>query len=133
MQEEFYNVFVYGSLKRGFGNHSYLDGQEFLGDAKSVDDNFVMVSLGAFPAVLKDIPSDNLAISGEIYKVNEETLYYLDMLEGNGSLYKREKRQFILDNGKKMEAWIYLMSPRTVLSLGRKLRKADVKNDSYVW
>lgn len=81
-------VFVYGSLKRGFYNHDVLEGAEFL-DQTISQPAYEMLDLGSFPGV---ISSEMLAyrIAGEVYRVDNETFERLDMLEGEGVLYKRE-------------------------------------------
>ena len=75
-------VFVYGTLKRGFGNHVLLAGR-----AKLVEDQDAilgkMVSLGGFPGWLG--PGEGFTY-GETYEVPEEhrasVLRDLDRLEG---------------------------------------------------
>lgn len=130
-------VFVYGSLKRGYGNHGFLVDQNFLGVAKTSESNFYMVSLGAFPATIRH--ESGKKITGEVYEVDEQTFKSLDQLEGQGSLYSRNKEMFDLQNGKKVEAWIYLM-PRQIANsvvargYGRNSLKAvHIDGDSFVW
>lgn len=94
-----HRVFVYGSLKRGFINHCYLEGSRLLGVSISDEPLFNMVSLGTFPAVIKG----SSYIKGELYLVDDETLEKLDLLEGNGHLYNRVE---IKVNGE--NAWLYI-------------------------
>jgi gamma-glutamylcyclotransferase (GGCT)/AIG2-like uncharacterized protein YtfP len=101
-----YNVFVYGSLKKGFGNHGFLSQSEFLGDATTVDSRFRMVSLGSFPGVY-DVGNDK--IKGEIYSVNHYTLRNLDRLESEGSFYSRRTFSFELSNGQIIDSYIYIL------------------------
>lgn len=77
-------VFVYGSLKAGFGNHRLLSSSEFVSTGEL--DNAELYSLGGFPAVIVG----NDSVSGEIYEVDEATLKALDALEGHPRFYKRE-------------------------------------------
>ena len=95
-------VFVYGTLKKGFGNHILLEGSKFLGYAKT-NPLFTMVSLGGFPAVIID---GETSIQGEVYEVNEEALRSLDRLEGHPNWYKRI--EVVTDLCK---AWMYCMHP----------------------
>ncbi len=46
-------------------------------------------------------------IFGELYEVDEKTLYEIDDLEGHPEEYKREKTRIILENGEEIEAWMY--------------------------
>ena len=85
-------VFVYGSLKRGFGNHDLLAKSKFHGSLNTAEDCYHMNSLGAFPAVttVSDDCENGYSISGELYTVDSATLRKLDQLEGNGSFYTRQ-------------------------------------------
>lgn len=84
-------VFVYGTLKRGFGNNAYYlapdeDGvakSEFLGE-DSID-GMVMRSLGGFPGVSRGEGT----VHGEVYEVGAEVLRSLDRLEGHPHFYIR--------------------------------------------
>ena len=80
------NIFVYGSLKKGYGNSNLLKTSEFLGTYMTTN-RYGMVSFGSFPAL---IHYGNHTIQGEMYSITPETLVTLDALEGNGSFYQRE-------------------------------------------
>ncbi len=71
-------VFVYGTLKRGFRNHRFLEGATHIGEAHTVA-AYRMLD-GLFP-VLRDTGSDLAPISGEVYDVDDATLNKLDDLE----------------------------------------------------
>ena len=79
-------VFVYGTLKRGFGNHRLLEKAKYLGDYKTID-KYTMLSLGAFPAVV--LEQETSRISGEIFLINKTILQNLDFLEGYPEFYNR--------------------------------------------
>lgn len=94
-------VFVYGSLRIGFGNHSnFLGNSDFIGKAKTLP-QYSIFSLGPFPGVIKN---GETSIQGEIYSVTEEELGRLDSLESHPNWYKREVIE--TDKG---DAWIYLL------------------------
>jgi len=95
-------VFVYGTLRKGFGNHRYLEKAEFLGTAKTKEKYTMRVS--GIPYVSKEPTS---YIVGEIYKVNEIELMNIDNLEGHPNWYKRELVKVVLDTGEELEAWMY--------------------------
>lgn len=50
-------------------------------------------------------------ISGELYEVDDQTLYKLDQLEGHPNWYQREQVEICLDNyfsqSSAVTAWIY--------------------------
>ncbi len=89
-------IFVYGSLKHGFSNHSLLSkfsDTQFLGKAIT-EDKFKMVgySSGTFPYLVKEsvpLQVDAVQIHGELYEISEECLARLDKLEGHPDFYTR--------------------------------------------
>ena len=100
-------VFVYGSLRRGFYNHSVLHGATLLSDRAVTARRWHMVSIGgAYPAVVRGIASKT-KITGEIYGVSAEGLDRLDRLEGHPSYYTRQLIAFDQAGGL---AWCYTMS-----------------------
>jgi len=106
-----HNVFVYGSLKQGFGNHRLLSFSQFLGEATTKDSHFSMISLGGFPGVFDDGES---RISGEVYRVNDSTLRNLDGLESEGSFYSRRTYPMRLSNGEVIDCYIYILLERSL-------------------
>lgn len=103
-----HKVFVYGTLRKGFGNHRLLTNSNFIGNAITKE-KYTMFASG-IPYVNKHIPTHN--VIGEIYEVNDEQLNRLDALEGynpddhNNSWYKREKIKLNLGDEEE-EAYIY--------------------------
>lgn len=74
-----YILFVYGSLKRGFGNHRLMTDAVYLGPG--VIEGYDMYSLRYFPAIVEG----NDEVYGELYKVSEKELAAIDELEGYSS------------------------------------------------
>lgn len=79
---------VYGTLRRGFGNHRhYLDNEdcEYLGQ-QHIGPGFKMVSLGGFPGVIPDANAGEVVI--EVFRVNsKDRERALDGLEGYPRFY----------------------------------------------
>lgn len=102
-------VFVYGSLKKGFGNHRLLVESELICEAVTLDSKYNMRSCGGFPGVHSN--GEN-RISGELYSVDDITFESLDRLEGNGHFYNREE-VFLVSTSqpamKPYKAWMYLL------------------------
>ena len=94
-------VFVYGSLKQGFGNHRLLESATFLG-LDTTPPDYTMYSLGGFPGI---IPKGNTPIQGEVYEVDQDQFERLDMLEGYPSFYNRK----LIDTAHG-DAWIYYLN-----------------------
>ena len=119
MGEKFY-VFVYGTLRKGFGNHHLLKNSKFIGYATTKEKYSLYVD--GIPYVVK-IPTTQ--IKGEVYEVDRDTLNALDELEGHPNFYKRELIDVIV-NGKTIKAWIYFYPyPR-----GKLIRSGDFKDSA---
>ena len=102
-------VFVYGSLKRGFYNHRrYLSQAEFLGKAVSLDRYHMFSCGGAYPYLCSD-GEHGLPVMGEVYRVTSDQFNMLDALEGYPDHYTREQRNFEVD-GQTVTAWVYLIN-----------------------
>ena len=97
-------VFVYGTLKRGHGNHHWLAGAPFMGEAELPQ--VVLFDLGPFPMA---VPGNGRVI-GELYRIDAAALARLDRLEGYPRLYDR--RPLPLADGR--SAWVYLGRPHQV-------------------
>lgn len=98
-------VFVYGSLREGFGNHDLIKGSNFMGDAKTLPE-FTMLGLGGFPGL---VHSGETIIVGELYEVDMATLADLDRLEGHPDFYQRAPFSVEDSNGIFHEAFIYVL------------------------
>jgi gamma-glutamylcyclotransferase (GGCT)/AIG2-like uncharacterized protein YtfP len=103
-----YNVFVYGTLKYGYGNHRVLYdpkgfAPKFLGRTQTPPAWDIIPNGpngGGFPFV---IPG-TLKIEGEMYEVSETVFQQCDRLEGYPTFYGRVHMQFA--NG--LYAWMYV-------------------------
>lgn len=112
-------VFVYGTLKAGKPNFRALEGAEFLGRC-CLHGRYTMVSLGWYPAVIEHVdPTAPVRfISGEVYRVNDDILHTLDIIEGHPNYYTRKKVETPFK-----KAWVYMLphqylAGRTVLEDG---------------
>ena len=95
------NLFVYGTLKKGFSRNTVLKDSSFIGQVKTKP-LFTMIDLVYFPGVLE---IGNTSIYGELYRVSDETLQYCDAIEGHPDFYKRIEIK--LPNG--ITAWCYVL------------------------
>lgn len=78
-------VFVYGTLKKGYGNNVLLNGTKFI-EERTLK-GYKLYDAG-FPVAA---PSEGNSIKGEVYELpeNSPNLQWLDRLEGNGRMYNR--------------------------------------------
>ena len=81
-------LFVYGSLRKGLGNHSFLrhENVSYLGNFVT-EPEWTMYSLGGFPALTE---GGDTAIVGELYSVPEDVYRAIERLEGYPSFYQRK-------------------------------------------
>jgi gamma-glutamylcyclotransferase (GGCT)/AIG2-like uncharacterized protein YtfP len=70
-----YRVFVYGTLKKGEGNHHLLENSECLGEGYVKG---MLCNIHGLPALVEG----NNDVPGELYSVDGDTLERLDRLEG---------------------------------------------------
>lgn len=108
-----HHIFVYGTLKRGFSNHTrLLSKAEFLGEAVSVDRDYQMIAHGV-PFLAKVAPGGiGLPVKGELFAVTGQEFAACDRLEGHPHNYCRKEHMFQLPNGKQIKAWVYLCPHR---------------------
>jgi gamma-glutamylcyclotransferase (GGCT)/AIG2-like uncharacterized protein YtfP len=114
------NVFVYGSLKKGFHNN-YLLGKSKL-VAEGTLPRVKMLRLWGFPGLV----DGKGGAEGEVYEIDDLTLATLDRLEGVAyGFYKRETREVdVKGSDKKMACEVYLY--------GREIGDEEVV-ESGVW
>ena len=101
-------IAVYGTLKKGFGNHSrYLSNAEFVGSGVTSDKLRMIVGNG-LPHLYKGAHWQGHRVSVEVYRVTPSELRAIDDLEGVA--YKRELTGVhIYGCGKSYssKAWVY--------------------------
>lgn len=131
-------VIVYGSLKRGFGNHPLMRvaNAEFIDTATSSTNDYLMVGVGeAFPGLVKG----TAYFKGEVYSISEEGLtQYLDVLESHPHFYKRQLIDVNLDStNQKVKVWVYILSDEYIVQCGKRLkvdaRLLHCENNTYEW
>jgi gamma-glutamylaminecyclotransferase len=82
-------LFVYGTLKRGLRNHVLLAGQQFEGVARTLP-HYRLVDRGPYPCMVED-QQRGVAVQGEIWRVDGDTLARLDELEDVPRLFARRQ------------------------------------------
>jgi len=109
--EEKHIIAVYGTLRQGFGNHRIINDKPF---HKTELTNFVMYSLGGFPAIVES-NDDKDTIAVELYEVDDITLANVDSLEGynresdHNPFYDCKEVEVYLGDGNYTTASIYVM------------------------
>ena len=72
-------LFVYGTLKRGLGNHRLIADQEYLGEVMT-EPRYRVIDLGPYPGLIVD-RALGLAVKGEMWSVSAGCLAALDEFE----------------------------------------------------
>jgi gamma-glutamylcyclotransferase (GGCT)/AIG2-like uncharacterized protein YtfP len=116
------NVFVYGTLKRGYGNNRLLKDSTFLGKAKTKK-KWAMIGAGAaFPYLLTE-DDEGHYVEGEVYSVTDKVLRSLDTLEGVPHHYIAQDIEIVYeDDGSVDWALVYRKS----------MFNADYKKDNVL-
>lgn len=97
-------VAVYGTLKRGHGNHHYIEDSKYVGKG---------VTKEKYPLVVSGLPylieqrGKGHHVEVEVYRVDDDTMRRLDALEGHPNWYERKQIPIRLSNGSEVTAWIY--------------------------
>jgi gamma-glutamylaminecyclotransferase len=106
-----HNVFVYGTLKRGFPNHvPELANADYIGRARTLTAYPLIIGGKWFSPNLIDEPGMGQRVIGELFRVGDEVLTLLDRMEGthisNG--YRRITVVVeILTTSNTFDAWTY--------------------------
>lgn len=71
-------IAVYGTLRKGFGNHRLIQNADYLGTFKT-EPIYNLYSLGGFPGLKNN---GDTSVVMEVYAVTDEEAYHVDCLEG---------------------------------------------------
>jgi len=101
------NLLVYGTLRRKVNHHlrqGLLEEWRFLGTGTF---RGRLYDLGRFPGA---IPSNEIShrVLGEIYRIEEDRNTFQLLDEYEGSHFRRARLPVVMDNGKRISAWVYL-------------------------
>jgi predicted GNAT family N-acyltransferase/gamma-glutamylcyclotransferase (GGCT)/AIG2-like uncharacterized protein YtfP len=101
------HLFVYGTLRRK-AKHPVRQG--LLQEWRLLGTGTVrgrLYDLGCFPGA---IPSNEIShrVFGEIYRIEEDRKTFQLLDEYEGSHFRRARRPVVMENGKRIPAWIYL-------------------------
>jgi gamma-glutamylcyclotransferase (GGCT)/AIG2-like uncharacterized protein YtfP len=122
-QENKHRVFVYGTLKRGHRVRGldHFGSAEFVGESETVDSDYNMWCLGAFPAISMDGES---RVRGEVWDVDDGVMAVLDNIEGYPDFYNRT--QVSTTQG---DAWVYFLNSEDIkqFRMHRKLNGSTLE------
>ncbi|KAH9130544.1 hypothetical protein LEN26_008427 [Aphanomyces euteiches] len=134
-------VFVYGTLKRGFPNYAlYLGPAEekkkavFVGEATTSTAYPLVVGGDRYVPFLLNIPGEGVPIAGEVFAVDQSTLEALDILEGTSTGYYKRELIPVQCNGLTIECFVYIRLVQdndTLLSLERQSSYTKEASQGY--
>lgn len=126
-------VFVYGTLKSGYGNNRLLEGASLLGEGQLPDHKcYYYGSVGSFPFVVK---SKGTMVAGEVYEVDAATLRSLDSLEGYREgepvrFYDRQASTIIMNDQTEISDVLYYLGNENWMDDPREVPSTD---GVYCW
>jgi len=97
-------IFVYGTLRKGFGLHTVIEDCPFIGYAKT-DNDYTLIEGTNFPFLVE---REGDGAIGEVYSIPEFLIPELDRIEGHPFFYERKKIIVKLDNEKDVEVSTYI-------------------------
>ncbi|MGB0767283.1 MAG: gamma-glutamylcyclotransferase family protein [Phycisphaeraceae bacterium] len=118
-----FELFVYGTLKRGDVRAPLLDGQRYLGPAKTAA-AYRLFDTGDYPALVEARPLGLIgrSIGGELWAVDAACLDRLDVEEGvDEGLYARRAIALIEPSGSAL-AYVYRRSVEGMADCGASWR-----------
>ena len=109
--EEMKTIFVYGSLKKGYYNHSIIKGSTFVGTKVLLGYQLYDTGFG-YPAIAKDKWG---SVLGEVYQIEEDIFNSINNMElGAG---------YVLKRGDSCSYWIMEKISAQWKKLGKEWRK----------
>lgn len=98
-------LFVYGTLKRGFGLHTFIrDDWTRIGRATLHNYKMYKSPVGSFPIIME---SEDGVVKGELYETDDvDALAVTDYVEGFPELYDR-KKVTVYQGKRKHKAYVY--------------------------
>ena len=104
-------VFVYGTLKRGFPNyHAIAEHVSFVGRFRTIEAYPLVVGGRWFSPNLINEPSQGHRVLGEVFETNAQGLEFLDQLEGTHHPRGYRRISVVVEelySGARIDVWTY--------------------------
>lgn len=98
---------MYGTIKKGFSNHFYVEHERFLGKGKLLDNKIFVLPNTPYPFV-EEKSYPGAVVHGEVYQVqHQKTMDNLDYLESHPDFYRRTLNPVKLSDGRIIKCWVY--------------------------
>jgi len=131
------NIFVYGTLKRGFPNYSEQGLGRFYIDDCITERPYSLVIADQYyvPVLLPDGNKHRLErIKGELYRVDQDMLIWLDTLEGVGKDkgYQRIEIRVLSSDGQVIVAEAYMKYRKDIGVIHNELSTEYKRDPRYI-
>ncbi len=126
-------LFVYGTLKPGYGNFRAIESHVISIQSASLQG--ILVDLGAFPAMLHG----DGTVEGVLLEIEKEAIRITDHIEGysrdrDHCLYLREKVSVTLEDQSTIDAWTYFfVNPDRIAHLPRCIISDNGQPPIFAW
>ncbi|HXL56061.1 MAG TPA: gamma-glutamylcyclotransferase family protein [Chitinophagaceae bacterium] len=141
MEQKHHQIFVYGSLRKGFHHPAYNYISRYFSFVSNARVKGVLSDMGDYPAAAP-VTGESFII-GELYTIKneEEFLWAIEQLddyeglhveEGEKPLFRREITDVYISENKKTQAWVYWFNGdatgKPVIASGDVLEYLQQKN-----
>ncbi len=109
-------LFVYGSLKRGFENHSILSTAKYISKAQTTSKFAMFIEDNHnYPYIIESQKVIGMNIDGELYEIiNKDTLNKVNAFEGVPFHFKCEDIYVQTDKNKSIKAKAYILATKKI-------------------
>lgn len=115
-----HKLFVFGTLKKHFPNHHYIQLQTLIGQFITEQPYPLYLVGERYSPWMMDQPGEGYRVSGEVYKVDDATLDILDRLERTHSRdgYRRRRIDVIrAQSSFRLQVFCYLKPAQIIKSI----------------
>ena len=130
------NIFVYGTLKRGYPNFDVgMGGTTFVGVYRTIELYPLVIGGPWFTPNLIDEPGSGHKVTGEIFTATDEAVEFLDHFESThiSTGYRRVERSFeALESGNLTTAWVYVRDRENIDGVIEELTDSYPLDKRYI-
>lgn len=119
-------IFVYGTLKSGYSNNFFMDGQKLEGSFET-EPEYTLYRVASFPGLVK-AEINGISVKGEVWDVDEICLQRLDSFEGHPGLFKRQKINIKGLSNEEVMAYLWNGDTEDLTPIGNEFKQQPHRN-----